>query len=120
TFVDNVEFAERQAMMTSGDGRDAESALTMLGEIWSIDTTRRTVLDSLGFHLLALAKASPEQLANDTRTKLYAWASGRWTRTLKNAMAMNALVGTPAPPLIATHWYNAKAPSVTSDAAPGA
>ncbi len=118
--VKEVGFAERYDMMVAGDGRAVPHALTMLGEIWSVDTTHRSILDSVGKHMLSLAKASPEQLANDTKRKTYAWASGRWTEDVQNAMAMNGLVGKPAPPLIGTHWYNTETPPISSDAAPNA
>jgi len=119
--IHDIPFEQREEVMSSTTR--ATNALTMITEIWSADSTMHTRTDSLGAYLLAQFKATPEQLARDKDLHMsagYGIRTSYWTEAVNQILARNAYVGRPAPPAVATHWYNAAAPVTPNASAPGA
>jgi len=115
-------FEERSELKYTPDQIDARLAFVKLAEIVGGDPSKRHVIDSIGAYILPLMKAGPELLARDKGMQypMYAQMSQFMTERFQSEIQLQANVGRQAPPSIATHWYNAPAPSTPSDAAPQA
>jgi len=98
-----------------------DDLLQLFAEVASGDSHLRTTIDSVGQCVLGMVQASPAMIANDkTRSHRYTEVSEGWVKDIRLRIEQNSMLGTSAPPAIATHWYNAAAPLLASNTAPGA